>query len=122
MALPSEVLHATGRKIVADKQLIDDELNFLGIEIDVPTPPSLELQIARRFCVDLGVQIVLLGPKRVGGVLVLEILHQPGAIELAPAEVAGERRQPAAAQAGRRYIALGSCHGRRPSMKAATLR
>ena len=32
------------------------------------------------------------------GIEVLEILHQPGAVELAVAEIAGERRQPAAAE------------------------
>ena len=32
------------------------------------------------------------------GILALEILHQPGAVELAGAEVAGQRRQPAAAE------------------------
>ena len=83
-------------RLLPMNKLIDDELDFLGIEIDVPTPPSLELEIARRFGIDFRVQIVLLGPKRVGWVLALKILHQPGAIEFAAAEVAGERRQPTA--------------------------
>src|SRR5262249_14804197 len=75
---------------VADEQLVDDELHLLGVQIDVASPPALETQIARRLGVDLGIDIVLLGPERVRGILILEILHQPGAVELAVAEVADE--------------------------------
>src|SRR5438045_170731 len=55
-------LDAAGRQIVADKQLIDDELDLLGIEVDVPSPPAFEFQIARRLGVDLGVNVILLRP------------------------------------------------------------
>src|SRR5262249_43520074 len=72
-------LNSAGGEIVADEQLIDDELHLLGVEIDVTSPPALETQIARRLGVDLGVEVVLLGPERVGGILILEVLHQPGA-------------------------------------------
>src|SRR5262249_49342293 len=82
-------------EIVADEQLIDDELHLLGVEIDVTSPPALETQIARRLGVDLGIEIVLLGPKGVRGILILEVLYQPSAVELAVAEVAGEGGQPA---------------------------
>ena len=91
-------LNSPGSEIVADEQLIDDELDLLGIQIDVAAPPLLEAKIARGFCVDLGIEIVLLGPERVGGILVLEILHQPGAVEFAVAEVAVKRGQPTAAE------------------------
>ena len=69
--------------------------------------------IARALGVDLSVEIVLLGPQRVGGILVFEILHQPSAVELAVAEVAGERGQPAAAQQTAASSASGSCRARR---------
>ena len=98
IAVPSDVLNLAGGEIVADEQLVDDELDFLGVEIDVAAPPALEAEVARRLGVDLGIEIVLLGPERVGRILVLEILHQPGAVELAVAEIAGERGQPAAAE------------------------
>src|SRR5262249_31838141 len=91
-------LDSSRGEIVADEQLIDDELDLLGVQIDVTSPPALETQIARRLGVDLEIEIVLLGPQRIRGVLVLEILHQPGAVELAVAEIAGERGQPAAAE------------------------
>src|SRR5262249_31372485 len=81
-------LDSSGGEIVADEQLVDDELHLLGVEIDVASPPALETQIARRLGVDLGVEVVLFGPERVGGILILEVLHQPGAVELAVAEVA----------------------------------
>ncbi len=92
IAVPSESLDPAGREIVADEQLVDDELDFLGIEIDVAAPPALEAEIALGFGVDLGIEIVLLAPERIGGIEVLEILHQPGAVELAVAEVARSAR------------------------------
>src|SRR6266550_848897 len=69
-----------------------------GVEIDVTSPVALKTQIARRLGVDLGIDIILLGPQRVCGVLVLEILHQPGAVEFAAAQVAGKRGKPAPAE------------------------
>ena len=95
---PSEVLDHAGGELVADEQLVDDRLDFLGVQIDVSAPPALEVEIARRLGVDIGIEVVLLAPERVGGILVLEILHQPGAVELAVAEIAGQRRQPAPAE------------------------
>ena len=111
-----------GCELVADEQLVDDELDFLGVQVDVAAPPPLEPEIARRLGVDLGIEVVLLGPQRVGGILVLEILHQPGAVELAAAEVAGERGQPAAAEQAAASSASDFCRARRPSRTAASRR
>jgi len=74
-------------QIVADEQLIDDELDLLRVQIDVASLVALKTQIARRLGVDLGIDIILLSPQRVCGVLVLEILHEPGAVELAPSNL-----------------------------------
>src|SRR5690348_13921569 len=41
-----------GRQIIADEQFIDDELDLLGVEIDMAAPPALEAEIARRFGID----------------------------------------------------------------------
>src|SRR5262249_49840270 len=41
-----------GRQIIADKQFIDDELDLLGVEIDMTAPPALETEITGRFGVD----------------------------------------------------------------------
>src|SRR6266550_5338962 len=76
-------LDSAGRKIVADEQLIDNELDLLGIEIDVTSPPALESEITRCLGVDLGIEIVLLGPQRVCVILVLEIVYEPRPVELA---------------------------------------
>ena len=95
---PVRCLDSSRGEIVADEQLIDDELHLLGVEIDVTSPPALEAQIARRLGVDLGIEVVLLGPERVGRILILEILHQPSAVEFAVPEIAGESGEPAAAQ------------------------
>jgi hypothetical protein len=58
-------LDPAGGKIVADKQLVDDELDLLGVQVDVPAPVALEAEIARSFGVDLRIDIILLGPKSV---------------------------------------------------------
>ena len=95
---PVRGLDHSRRELVADEQLVDDGLDFPAVEVDVPAPPALEPEIARGLGVDVGVQVVLLGPQGVGGILVLEILHQKSAVELAMAEIAGERGEPAAAE------------------------
>ena len=87
-----------GGELVADEELVDDELHLLGVQRDVAAPPLLEAEIALGLGVDLRIEVVLLGPERVGRVLALEVLHQPGAVEDAGAEVAGQRGQPAAAE------------------------
>ena len=72
-------------KLVADEQLIDDELHFCGVEQYMAAPPLLEFEIARRLGVDLRVEVVVLRPERVGGVEVLEVADQPRAVKLAVA-------------------------------------
>src|SRR5205085_7515647 len=44
-------LYFSARKIVANEQFVDDELNFFGVQVDVAAPPALESEIAWRFCV-----------------------------------------------------------------------
>ena len=85
-------------KIVSDEQLIDNELHFVGVRIDMAAPPALEFEITRSLGVDLRVEIVLLRPEGIGRVQALEILHQPGAVELAGTHVAGECCEPASAE------------------------
>src|SRR5882757_1286787 len=36
-------------ELVADEQIVDDGLNFLGIQIDMSAPPALEAEIACSF-------------------------------------------------------------------------
>ncbi len=57
-----------GGKPVADEQVVDDVLDFRPVQEDVAAPPFLEAQVASGLGVDLGIQVVLLGPERVGGV------------------------------------------------------
>lgn len=61
---------------VADKQLIDDPLNLLGIEVDVATPPFLELKKALGTGIDRLPDVVVLAPVRISWVEVLEVLDQ----------------------------------------------
>ena len=86
-----------GGQPVADEQLIHDPLHFLGVEIDVAAPPFLEFQEARSLGIHFRPEIVILGPEGIGGIEILEVFDQMGAVELAGAEVAGERSQPTAA-------------------------
>src|SRR4029077_1168200 len=46
-------LDSSGGKVVADKQFVDDELDFLRVQVDMATPPLFETQIPGRLCVDL---------------------------------------------------------------------
>src|SRR5579872_464931 len=78
-------------EIVADEKLVDNELDLFGVQVDVTAPPSLEFKIAIGLGVDFGIDVVLLGPQRIRRIHVFEILYQPGAVELAGAEIAGER-------------------------------
>src|SRR6516162_3583464 len=41
------------RQIIPNEQLIDDELNLLGVEIDMAAPPALKAEIAGGFGIDL---------------------------------------------------------------------
>ncbi len=52
--------YVASRELVSDEQLVDDPLNLLRVQIDVPAPPALELEVAVRLCVNLGIEIVLL--------------------------------------------------------------
>src|SRR4029078_5363865 len=65
------------RELVADEQLIGDRLHFAGVEKDVRAPPLLEFEITRRLGVDLGVEIVVLAPKGIGRIEILEIANEP---------------------------------------------
>src|SRR5690606_16796673 len=86
-----------GGQAVADEQVVDDVLDLRAVQVDVSAPPFFEAQVAGGFGVDFGVQVVLLAPERVGRIQVFEVLHQPGAVEFAVAEVAGQGGEPAAA-------------------------
>ena len=82
---------------VADEQLVDDPLDLFAVEVHVAAPPLFEFQEALGLGVHLGPEVVVLGPPGVGRVLVFEVLHQVPAVELAIAQVAGQRGDPAAA-------------------------
>ncbi len=51
-----------GGEPVADEQIIDDPLHFLGVELDMAAPPFLEFEVARPLGVDLAPEVVILGP------------------------------------------------------------
>src|SRR5215467_4545799 len=95
---PIRGLDHSRREFVADEEVVDDGLDFTTVQVDVSAPPALEPEIALGLGVNIGVKVVLLGPQRVGGILVLEILHQPGAVEFATAEIASKSGEPAAAE------------------------
>ncbi|MCY1210740.1 hypothetical protein D9M72_224350 [compost metagenome] len=91
-------LDITAPEFVADEQIASDPFDLLAVHQVVAAPPALELQEARRLGIDLPIQVVVLVPETVGWIQVLEILHQPSAIELAVAEVRRVRGQPGPAQ------------------------
>src|SRR5205807_10158156 len=64
--------------------------------------------------IDLRVEVVELGPEGVRGIEALEIVDEVGAVELAVAEVAGERRRPGAAEEPARVAHRGLARDARP--------
>ena len=67
MRMPSEVTILGRGQLVADEQLVGDALHLVRVEQDVAAPPFLEFEETRRFGVDLGVEIVVLGPEVLAG-------------------------------------------------------
>ncbi len=61
-------------------------------------PPAFEFEVSLGLGIHLRVDVVLLGPQCVRRILALEVLHQPGAVELAGSEIAGQRGEPASSQ------------------------
>ena len=96
--------HALGRadlagcELVADEQVVGDPLHLAGVQQHRAAPPGLEFEEALGLRIDLGIDVVGLGPKGVGGIERLEIGDEAGAVENPCAHVAGERGQPRAAE------------------------
>src|SRR5215510_2342883 len=85
---------AAGCELVADKQLLDDELDFLAVEQRVASPPFLERQETLGFGIYFGPYTVELAPEAIGWVQIFEGLDEKGAVKDAVAGVAGERCEP----------------------------
>nr|GEU28058.1 hypothetical protein [Tanacetum cinerariifolium] len=85
-------------QLVTDKQRVSDVLHFARIEQHRVAPPFFKFQEARRLGVDLGIDVVVLGPQRVGRVHFFKIGDQLGAVEDAMAEVARQRGHPGATE------------------------
>ena len=96
--VPSCELQLVAGQLVADEEIVDQELQLVAVELDEVAPPFLELEIALRPGIDVGVDLVLLAPQPVGRVQAVEVQDQPGSVELAVAEIAGHRGEPAAAE------------------------
>ena len=85
-------------QVVADEQVVDDQLDLLAVEQSWAAPPALEIEKARGFAVDLAEQVVVLAPVGVGRVQAFEVADQPGAVEAAVAQVATQACHPGAAE------------------------
>ena len=62
----------------------------------MPTPPALKTQVAAGLGINVGVEVVLLGPVGVSRIETLKILHQVGAIEHAATQIACHHGHPGA--------------------------
>ena len=96
--LPVCRVHVPGPELVADEEIAGNPLDLVAVHEVEATPPALELEKAWRLGVHVGEQVVILVPERVRGVQVLEVLHEPGAVEFAVAEVGRQRGEPGAAE------------------------
>src|SRR5262249_56592406 len=96
--LPVQWVHVPGPEFVAKEEIAGDPLDLVAVHQVVAAPPPLELEEARRLGVDVREEMVVLVPERVRGVQGLEVLDEPGAVELAVAQVRRERSEPRAAE------------------------
>ena len=62
--------------LLPTKRLLDDPSDLLLVHQVEAAPPALELEEALGLGVDLGEQVVILVPERVGGIEVLEVLDE----------------------------------------------
>ena len=92
--LPSNDSTSPDGELVADEEVLRDPLHLLLVHEVVAAPPLLELEEPLALGVDLGVQVVELGPVGVRRVEVLEVVDEIRAVELAVAEVARHRGHP----------------------------
>ena len=83
---------------VADEEVVDQELQFVSVQLDEISPPFFELEVARRIGVNVRIDLVLLAPQPIRGVQNIEVQDQRGAVDLPFAEIAGHRGEPAAAE------------------------
>ena len=87
-----------GRELVADEQVVGDPLHLARVQQHRAAPPGFEFEEALGLRIDLGIDVIGLGPKGVGGIERLEIADEARAVENPCAHVAGERGQPRAAE------------------------
>jgi hypothetical protein len=97
-AAPPVEADAAALQLVADEQIVDDLGHFFLGQQEEPGPPPLEFEKALDLGVDVGIEVIGLGPERVGRIQALEVGDQIGAVELAAAEIAQQGRDPGAAQ------------------------
>ena len=63
-------------QLVADEEVVDQELQFVAVQLDEVAPPFLELEVALRIGVDVGIDLVLLAPQPIRRVQNVEVQDQ----------------------------------------------
>ena len=96
--VPSLGLQLVAGQLVADEEIVHQELQLVAVQLNKIAPPLLELEVALRPSVDVGIDLVLLAPQPIRRAQVVEVQDQPGAVELPVAQVAGQGGEPTAAE------------------------
>ena len=91
-------LQLVAGQLVADEEIVHQELQLVAVQLDEIAPPLLELEVALRSGVDVGIDVVLLTPQPIRRVQDVEVQDQAGAVELSVAEIAGHCGEPTAAE------------------------
>ena len=65
-------------QLVADEEIVHQELQLVAVQQDEVAPPFLELEVALRPGVDVGIDLVLLAPQPVRRAQAVEVQDQPG--------------------------------------------
>ena len=96
--VPLRDLKLVAGQLVADEEVVDQELQFVAVQLDEIAPPLLELEVALRIGVDMRVDLVLLAPQPIRRVQHVEVQDQRRPVDLPVAEIAGHCGEPAAAE------------------------
>ena len=88
-------LQLVASQLVADEKIVHQELQLVAVQLDKVAPPLLEVKVALRPGVDVGIDLVLFAPQPICRTQTVEVHDQPGPVELPVAQVAGK---PAAAE------------------------
>ena len=94
---PSQTRNVSLFQLITNEEVVDNRKNLVAAQEIKSAPPAFEAEKALSLGIDMGKEIRVLLPYRLG-LQVLEILYEPGAIEPPATQIGSEMRQPSTAK------------------------